>query len=35
MMLENSMVCYTDAEFEAYWGTDEPEEEYFDEDFDG
>lgn len=33
-MIENSMVCYTDAEHEAYWGTDEIVEEYFDEDCD-
>lgn len=33
-MIENSMVCYTDAEHEAAWGTNEPAEEYFDEDFD-
>jgi len=31
-MIENSMVCYTDAEHEAYFGDGEPLEEYFDED---
>ena len=36
-MLENHMVCYTDAEHDAYWGDEDEEmllcvEEYFDED---